>query len=59
MFPKDLNTKFNYTLKGATYTPTASELRWIYDRGVTESDWKKEGWQIQRLQEGIEGRTLL
>jgi 5-methylcytosine-specific restriction endonuclease McrA len=43
MFPKDLNTKFNFTLKGGTYTPSASELRWIYDRGVTEADWKKKG----------------
>lgn len=43
MFPKDLNTKFNYTLKGETYSPSLLELRLIYDKGVTEDDWKKKG----------------
>jgi len=43
MFPKDLNSKFDYTLKGVTYTPKVSEIRLIYDSGVTKKDWKKKG----------------
>ncbi|MFN8261808.1 MAG: HNH endonuclease signature motif containing protein [Chitinophagales bacterium] len=43
MFPKNLNSSFNYTLKGKTYFPTRDEIRLIYDKSVTKDYWKKQG----------------
>ena len=43
MFPRNLNTHFDYSLKGKTYTPTSIEIRWVYSSSVTINDWKKKG----------------
>jgi 5-methylcytosine-specific restriction endonuclease McrA len=43
MFPKNLNSFYNYTLKGNTYVPTALEVRLIYNKNIDKSYWKKQG----------------
>lgn len=43
MFHKDLNSKFNYTLRGATYVPKMHEFRLIYNKDVKKEDWGNQG----------------
>lgn len=53
MFPKNLNTKFNYTLRTKTYSPTAQEIRWIFSKEVRASDWSKQGGKYQEYKAAL------
>lgn len=48
MFPKNLNKKFDYTLKGSTYVPSKSEFRLIYSKSVTKNHWSDSNYDDYR-----------
>lgn len=43
MIFKDLNKRFDYSLKGKTYKPSRVQRRLIYGRDVTDSSWSLRG----------------
>lgn len=57
MIFKNLNNRFNYTLQGKTYEPTAEELVLITKETITKNDWKNKDYK--RYKDKVKQRHFL